>query len=41
MLESMRIRMFVTVGPTADSFSDCLFVVGADVALPRSSECSA
>ena len=35
----MHIRMFVTIGPTAASFSDRLFVVGADVALPRSSEC--
>jgi len=34
----MHIRMFVTIGPTADSFSDRLFVIGADVALPRSSE---
>jgi hypothetical protein len=41
MLESMRIRVFITVGPTADSFSDRLFIVGADVALPRSGECPA
>ena len=38
MLESMRIRMFVTIGPTADSFSDRVFVVDADVVLPRSGE---
>jgi len=38
MLESMHIRMFVTIGPTADSFPDRLFVIGADVALPRPSE---
>ena len=38
MLESMRIRMFVTIGPTADSFSDRVLVVDADVVLPRSGE---
>ncbi len=34
----MRIRMFVTIGPTADSFSDRLFVVDADITLPRPGE---
>jgi len=38
MLESMRIRVFVTVDSMADAFSDRLFVVGVDLALPRPSE---
>ncbi len=31
----MRIRVFVTAGPTAGQFSDCTFVVGVDVSPPR------
>jgi len=38
MLESMRIRVFVDVGPTADEFADCHFVTPCDVAPPRTTE---
>ncbi len=38
MLESMRIRVFVTVDPSADTFSDRLLVHDADLTLPRSGE---
>jgi len=38
MLESMRIRVFVTVGPTADQFADCSFIVHADITPPRTGE---
>ena len=38
MLESMRIRVFVCVDWDADTFSDCLLVVDADLALPRPGE---
>jgi hypothetical protein len=41
MLESMRIRMFVTAGPSAGQFADCTFVVGADVSPPCPGECPA
>ncbi len=34
----MRIRVFFIVGSRADVFSDRLFVLGADLALPRPSE---
>ena len=37
----MRIRVFVSVGPMADQFADCTFVVGADVTPPRTGECPA
>ena len=38
MLESMRIRVITSVGPTADEFADCSFIVGADLTPPRTSE---
>ena len=34
----MRIRVFVCVDWDADTFSDCLLVVDADLALPRPGE---
>ena len=38
MLESMRIRVFITAGPSAGQFADCTFVIGADVLPPSSGE---
>jgi len=35
----MRIRVFVTAGPSAGLFADCTFVVSADFLPPRSGEC--